>query len=170
MNEQKNRNLLKQAIFDGISQRYEEELSATQEFLIYSKARDRKRRRKRILLFVTVVLWALAALVLSFAYFAGSVRGTVARVTEEGRAELDIMPQKVLEEVFVGDTVLVKVGSFEAEMPLVEELIPEEGKLQLLLDREDWSVQICSYREDVCEQYGVRVGDRVTVRKSKMER
>ena len=73
MNEQKNRNLLKQAIFDGISQRYEEELSATQEFLIYSKARERKRRRKRILLFVTVALLTLAALVLSWylllAYF-----------------------------------------------------------------------------------------------------
>ena len=168
MDEQKNRNLLKQAIFDGISQRYEEELSATQEFLLYSKRLERKRRRmKRILLWIIVAALASAALAVSFAYFAGSVRGTVARVSEDGRAELDIMPQKVLEEVSVGDTALVKVGSFEAEMPLVEELIPEKGQLQLLWDKENGNVLICSYREDVCERYGIRVGDRVTVRKSK---
>ncbi|MBQ2988049.1 MAG: hypothetical protein IJD59_02990 [Clostridia bacterium] len=168
MDKQNNRNLLKQAILDGISQRYEEELSATQEFLLYSKRSERKRRRmKRILLGIIVAALASAVLAVSFAYFAGSVRGTVAQVTEDGRAELDIMPQKVLEELSVGDTALVKIGSFRAEMPLVEELIPEEGKLQLLLDRENGSVLICSYREDVCERYGICVGDRVTVRKSK---
>ena len=168
MDKQNNRNLLKQAILDGISQRYEEELSATQEFLLYSKRLERKRRRmKRILLWIIVAALASAALAVSFAYFAGSVRGTVARVSEDGRAELDIMPQKVLEEVSVGDTALVKVGSFEAEMPLVEELIPEKGQLQLLWDKENGNVLICSYREDVCERYGIRVGDRVTVRKSK---
>ena len=168
MDKQNNRNLLKQAILDGISQKYEEELSATQEFLLYSKRLERKRRRmKKILLFIIVTALASVALVSAFAYFAGSVRGTVAQVTEDGRAELDIMPQKLLEEVSVGDTALVKIGSFKAEMPLAEELIPEEGKLQLLLDKENGDVLICSYREDVCEQYGVRVGDRVTVRKSK---
>ena len=168
MDKQNNRNLLKQAILDGISQRYEEELSATQEFFLYSKRLERKRRRmKRILLGIIVAALASAVLAVSFAYFAGSVRGTVAQVTEDGRAELDIMPQKVLEELSVGDTALVKIGSFRAEMPLVEELIPEVGQLQLLLDRENGSVLICSYREDVCERYGIRVGDRVTVRKSK---
>lgn len=168
MDKQNNRNLLKQAILDGISQRYEEELSATQEFLLYSKRSERKRRRmKRILLGIIVAALASAVLAVSFAYFAGSVRGTVAQATEDGRAELDIMPQKVLEELSVGDTALVKIGSFRAEMPLVEELIPEVGKLQMLLDRENGNVLICSYREDVCERYGIRVGDRVTVRKSK---
>ncbi len=166
MDEQNNRNLLKQAIFDGISQRYEEELSATREFLIYSKTRNRKRRRKKLLLFALISLLALAVLVSSFVYLAGSVRGTVSRVTENGSAELDIMPQKILEEISVGDTVLVKVGSFEAEMPLVEKLIPEKGQWQLLLDKEAWSVQILSYGEDVCKTYGIRTGDRVTVRKS----
>ena len=167
MDEQNNRNLLKQAIFDGISQRYEEELSATQEFLIYSKRLDRKRRRKKILLFVTLAVIAMVVLALSFAHFACPARGTVLGVTEDGRANLDIMPQKVLEEIPVGDTALVKIGSFEAEMPLVEELIPEEGKLQLLLDREEWSILICSYDEDVCETYDIHIGDRVTIRKSK---
>ncbi|MBR6743767.1 MAG: hypothetical protein IKM00_00915 [Clostridia bacterium] len=168
MDKQNNRNLLKQAILDGISQRYEEELSATQEFLLYSKRSERKRRRmKRILLGIIVAALASAVLAVSFAYFAGSVRGTVAQVTEDGRAELDIMPQKVLEELSVGDTALVKIGSFRVEMPLVEELIPEVGKLQMLLDRENGNVLICSYREDVCERYGICVGDRVTVRKSK---
>ena len=53
MDKQNNRNLLKQAILDGISQKYEEELSATQEFLLYSKRLERKRRRmKKILLFI----------------------------------------------------------------------------------------------------------------------
>ena len=45
------------------------------------------------------------------------------QVTEDGRAVLDIMPQKLLEELSVGDTALVKIGSFKAEMPLAEELI-----------------------------------------------
>jgi hypothetical protein len=121
MDEQNNRNLLKQAILDGISQKYEEELSATQEFLLYSKRLERKRRRmKRILLVMVVVIMASAALAASLAYFAGSVRGTVVQVTEDGRAVLDIMPQKLLEELSVGDTALVKIGSFKAEMPLAE--------------------------------------------------
>ena len=167
MDEQHNRNLLKQAIFDGISQRYEEELSATQEFLIYSKKRDRKRRRKKILLFAIVAVMALAVLISLLAYFACSVRGTVAEVTEDGRANLDIMPQKVLEAVSVGDTALVQIGSFKAEMPLVEELIPEEGKWHLLLDREDWEISVCSYHGDVFETYDIHVGDRVIIRKSK---
>jgi hypothetical protein len=164
MDEQNNRNLLKQAILDGISQKYEEELSATQEFLLYSKRLERKRRRmKRFLLVMVVVIMASAALAASLAYLAGSVRGTVMQVTEDGRAVLDIMPQKLLEELSVGDTALVKIGSFKAEMPLAEELIPKEDELQLLLDRENGSVLICSYHEDVCEQYGIRVGDRVII-------
>ena len=43
----------------------------------------------------------------------------------------------------------------------------QKGQLQLLWDKENGNVLICSYREDVCERYGIRVGDRVTVRKSK---
>ena len=169
MDKQNNRNLLKQAIFDGLGQRYEEELSATQEFLLYSRRVEREKRRKkrvkRLLLLILAVL-AIAAAVLPILYFAGAVRGTVADVTADGWAELDIMPQKLLEEAAVGDTALVQIGSFKAEMPLVAEMIPEKGGCQLLLDRENGRVLVCGYREDICEQYGIRVGDRVTIRKS----
>lgn len=170
MSKQNNRNLLKQAIFDGIGQRYEEELSATEEFLLYSRSLDRERRRnkrvKRILLFLILAVFAFAAVVLPISCFAGSVRGTVVRVTADGCAELDIMPQKVFEEMSVGDTALVKIGSFEAEMPLTEEPISEKGKLQLLVGA-DGAILVCGYLEDICETYEIQVGDRVIIRKAK---
>lgn len=170
MDKQNNRNLLKQAILDGIAQRYEEELSATQEFLIYSRRLERERRRrarvKRIFVLLIAAVLASAAFISAIAYANGRVRGTVVRVTEDGWAELDIIPQKLFEELEIGDTAIVKIGSFRVEMPFAEEPISEEGKCQLLLDGEAWRIFVCGYREDVCEKYGIRVGDRVLIRKS----
>ncbi len=60
-----------------------------------------------------------------------TVKGSIVRESTFGNAELDIMPQKLLEIAEVGDTVLVAIGDFSKEMPFVKELIAEDGKLQL---------------------------------------
>ena len=93
------------------------------------------------------------------------VKGSVVRESAYGDAKLDIMPQKVLEKINIGDSVIVKIGDFEKEMPFVDELIAEDGKLQLFLDREDWSVNICIYHESFCEKYDIEVEDKVELRK-----
>ena len=91
-------------------------------------------------------------------------KGTVCAVRENGDAALDVMPQKVLEKVDVGSTAFVTAGDFRGEMPLVDKLIEEEGKLQLYLDREDWSIRICVFGGSFCEVYGVNVGDKFTIK------
>ena len=40
------------------------------------------------------------------------VKGSVALKTSAGNAVLDIMPQKLLEEVNVGDVVIITIGDF----------------------------------------------------------
>ncbi|MBQ9847786.1 MAG: hypothetical protein IJO64_01855, partial [Clostridia bacterium] len=39
-----------------------------------------------------------------------AVKGSVVRESTYGNAELDIMPQKLMENIIVGDTVLVTIG------------------------------------------------------------
>ena len=117
-------------------------------------------------------IFALNAIVLCiFAFLLTScgnnaVRGTV--VNEQG--ELDIMPQKLLEEVGIGDTATVRIGLFKQwEMPLVEELIPEDGKLQLVLDREKECLRICVYNGNAFEECGIRIGDKVNISATKSD-
>ena len=93
------------------------------------------------------------------------VKGSVVRESTYGNAELDIMPQKMLEKINVGETVIVKIGDFEEEMPFVDELIAEDGKIQLFFDREDWNLNICIYNERFFEKYGIEIADKVEIRK-----
>ncbi len=95
-----------------------------------------------------------------------SVKGSVVRETTHGNAELDIMPQKLLEQIDIGDTVIVDIGDFRKEMPLVEKLIEEDGKLQLFLNKENWSLSICIYNENFCETNNVNAGAKVKIRKN----
>ena len=92
-----------------------------------------------------------------------SAKGSVVRKSSSGDAVLDIMPQKMLEMVDIGEIAVVRIGKFSAEMPFVDERIEEEGKLQLLLDREEWGVSICIYNQDFCQIYDIDLGDRVKI-------
>lgn len=93
------------------------------------------------------------------------VKGSIVRESAYGNAELDIMPQKMLEKINIGDTVIVKIGDFEEEMLFVDELVAEDGKLQVFLDREDCNINICIYNESFFEKYDIEVEDKVEIRK-----
>lgn len=73
------------------------------------------------------------------------------------------MPQKLLEKVNIGDTVIVTMGKFEKEMPLVEEIIAEDGKLQLFLDEYDRNIYVCMYNGNFCKTYDINLRTRVTI-------
>ena len=106
----------------------------------------------------------LIAMVLALSSCATSaVKGSVVEISATGNALLDIMPQKLMEKANVGDVVVVAIGDFKKEMPFVEELIAEDGKLQLLLDRDDWSIGVCIYNGDFCETYGIDTGKKVLI-------
>ena len=94
-----------------------------------------------------------------------TVKGSVVRESTYGNAELDIMPQKLMENIIVGDTVLVTIGDFSEEMPFVDVLIADDGKLQLFFDKEDHSINICIYNQRFCDTYDIEVGAKVTIKK-----
>ena len=94
-----------------------------------------------------------------------TVRGSVVRESTYGNAELDIMPQKLLEKVNVGDIVVVTIGDFSEEMSFVDKLIEEDGKSQLFFDKEDWNINVCIYNQRFCEIYSIESGDKVTIKK-----
>lgn len=93
-----------------------------------------------------------------------SVRGSVVRESTYGNAELDIMPQKLLEKIQIGDTAVVAIGGFSEEMPFVDELIEEDGTLQLFYDKEGHNINICIYNQRFCEAYGIEAGDKVAIK------
>ena len=111
------------------------------------------------ILMLIVLLFSVSACSNNF------IKGSVIKESAYGDATLDIMPQKVLEKLNIGDTVIVKIGDFEEEMPFVDELIAEDGKLQLVLDRENWNISVCVYNECFFEKYGIEVEDKVEIRK-----
>ena len=94
-----------------------------------------------------------------------TVKGSVVRESTYGNAELDIMPQKLMENIIVGDAVLVTIGDFSEEMPFVDILIAEDGKLQLFFDKEDHNINICIYNQRFCDTYDIEVGAKVTIKK-----
>ena len=94
-----------------------------------------------------------------------TVKGSVVRESTNGNAVLDIMPQKLMENIKVGDTVLVTVGDFSEEIPFVEKLIEEDGKLQLFFNKEDHNISICIYDQRFCDTYSIEVGANVTIKK-----
>jgi len=116
---------------------------------------------KRMLSISLVVI-----MIFSFSACSGTtVRGSVVRESTYGNAELDIMPQKLLEKIQIGDTVVVTIGGFSEEMPFVDTLIEEDGKLQLFHDKEDHNINVCIYNQRFCEAYGIEAGDRVIIKK-----
>lgn len=94
-----------------------------------------------------------------------TVKGSVVSESVEGDAELDIMPQKLFEKVSVGDIAVVTIGDFCKEMPLVEKPIEEDGKFQLVYDKETHAVNICMYNQHFCEVCDIEVGAKVKIRK-----
>jgi S-adenosylmethionine hydrolase len=116
---------------------------------------------KRIFLILVVVF-----MILSFSSCADStVIGSVVEVSANGDAKLDIMPQKLIERADIGDTVIVTAGNFSEEMLFVDEIVTEDGKLQLLLDREAWVMSVSIYKGDFCKTYGIEVGDKLMIKK-----
>ena len=113
-----------------------------------------------------VVLLALAAIFALVACNTTTVRGSVSYVTENGDAVLDIIPQKLLEEIHIGETVVVTIGDFSEEMLFSDEWIDDDGKLQLFFDRDEWCIRVCSLDWDFCGSYGISAGDKVTIRKA----
>lgn len=113
-----------------------------------------------------VVLLALAVIFALVACNANTVRGSVVRESTYGNAELDIMPQKLLEEIQIGETVVVTIGDFSEEMLFSDEWIDDDGKLQLFFDRDEWCICVCSLDGDFCGSYGISAGDKVTIRKA----
>ena len=93
------------------------------------------------------------------------VKGTVSSNTDNGDAILDIMPQKIMEKANIGDTVTVSIGDFCEEMPFVDEMIKEDGKLQLFLDKNSWSITVCIYDQDFLKTYNIDLGEKVFISK-----
>ena len=114
--------------------------------------------------FVSIIVVFMLLLSLS-ACSDTTVKGSVVRESTYGNAELDIMPQKLMENIIVGDTVLVTIGDFSEEMPFVDILIAEDGKLQLFFDKEDHNINICIYNQRFCDTYDIEVGAKVTIKK-----
>ena len=94
-----------------------------------------------------------------------TVIGSVVEISANGNAVFDIMPQKLMEKANIGDTVVVTIGNFSEEMPFVDKIVDEDGKVQLFLNREDWVISICIYNGDFCETYGIEVGDKLIIKK-----
>ena len=113
---------------------------------------------------VGILLLIAMMLTLSSCY-TNTIKGSVVEKTSNGNAVFDIMPQKLMEKATVGDMVIVTIGDFEEKMPVVEELIVEGGKLQLFLDRDDWSIGVCIYNGDFCKTYGIDTGKKVLIEK-----
>ena len=86
-------------------------------------------------------------------------------INENGDAMLSIMPQKVLEQISIGETAEVSIDDEKLQIPLVDELIAEEGKLQLYYDKSDFTMKICIYGGSFCDTYGVGKGDKVVITK-----
>ena len=117
-------------------------------------------RRLSALLLITILIFSLTGC------HENSVKGIIVNQASHTMAELDIMPQKLFEFAQIGDTVTVASGDFKAQMPLVDELIPESGKLQLLYDENTHGLMICVYDQNFFEAYDISLGASVIISKS----
>ena len=111
---------------------------------------------------------ALLLIVLIFSLTAcneNPLKGSIVSQADNTTAELDIMPQKLFEFAEIGDTVVVTAGDFKSEMPLVDELIAEDGKLQLLYDSDEHNLTICAYNQNFFETCDVSSNDKVKINK-----
>ena len=116
-------------------------------------------RRVYTLLLVVALIFSLTACSKNL------VKGSIVSQSNDTMAQLDIMPQKLFEFAEIGDIVVVIAGDFKEEMPLVDELIAEEGKLQLFYDSNEHSLSICSYNQNFFETYNVSPDAKVEINK-----
>lgn len=116
-------------------------------------------KRLFALFFVIILIFCLTACNRNL------TKGSIVCQTDKGVAQLDIMPQKLFEFANIGDMVVVTVGDFKAEMPLVDEAIAEEGKLQLFYDANEHSLSICAYNQNFCETDNVSPDAKVKITK-----
>ena len=93
------------------------------------------------------------------------VKGSIVNQASDTMAELDIMPQKLFEFAEIGDTVVVSAGNFQSEMPIVDELIAEDGKLQLFYDLDNHTLMICAYNQNIFENYNLSIDAKVKITK-----
>ena len=93
------------------------------------------------------------------------VKGTIIRNSDNGYAVLDIMPQKLFEIAAIGESIVVTIDDFQKEMPLVDSIIDEDGKLQLYYNSDEHSLSVVSYNRDFCEVYNISVNSTVKIEK-----
>ncbi|MBE6638710.1 MAG: hypothetical protein E7616_04550 [Ruminococcaceae bacterium] len=93
------------------------------------------------------------------------VKGTIIQNSDNSYAVLDIMPQKLFEISEIGENVVVIIGDFEKEMPLVDHIIAEDGKLQLYYDPKEHTLNIVLYNQDFCESYNILENSKVKIEK-----
>ena len=93
------------------------------------------------------------------------VKGSIVSQASDTTAELDIMPQKLFEFAEIGDIVVVTAGNFKSEMPLVDKLIAEDGKLQLFYDSDKHGLIICAYNQNIFENYNLSIDAKVKITK-----
>ena len=116
---------------------------------------------KRILALVLVVIMLISLSACS----TNVVKGSIIQDADSGTAILDIMPQKLFEIVEIGETVVVTIGDFQKEMTLVDQIIPEEGRLQLFYNPREHNLSIVSYNQDFCAVYNIPVSSKVKIEK-----
>ena len=94
------------------------------------------------------------------------VKGTIVQESDNAYAVLDIMPQKLFEIAAIGESVVVTIDDFQKEMPLVDDMIDEDGKLQLYYNSDEHSINIVLYNRDFCEVYNISANSKVKIEKS----
>ena len=116
-------------------------------------------KRLYVLFFIVVLIFSLTACNEDL------VKGSIVSQASDTTAELDIMPQKLFELAEIGDVVVVTAGNFKSEMPLVDKLIAEDGKLQLFYDSDKHSLIICAYNQNIFENYNLSIDAKVKITK-----
>ena len=114
---------------------------------------------------VLVLLAVIVMLVSLTACNTHDVKGTVVQISENGYADLSIMPQKLFEMADIGESVVVTIGDFQKEMPLVDSIIAEDGKLQLYYDSEEHTLSVVLYNQDFCDSYNILENAKVRIKR-----
>lgn len=117
-------------------------------------------KRLSVLLVLIVILVSLTACNTNV------VKGTIVQKSDNSYAVLDIMPQKLFEIAEIDESVVVTIGDFKKEMPLVDNVIAEDGKLQLYYNSEEHTLNIVSYNEDFCDVYNIPDNSKVKIEES----
>ncbi len=117
-------------------------------------------KRLSTLLVIIVILVSLTACNTNV------VKGTIIQKSDNRYAVLDIMPQKLFEIAEIGESVVITIGDFQKEMPLVDNIIVENGKLQLYYNSKEHTLNIVSYNDDFCEVYNIPENSKVKIEES----